>query len=584
VRAPPALALAALATAGCTDLSVDVVFDVPDDYEEITERVEVDVIAPGEALWQCRDLEFGDLEEAEVGAALVDQAQIGPDGEETGFEQVPRTGLKLFHARGYNALDQLVAAGCATHELVDGEVEVAIEGRPAAYLSARGTRLRGEEELDGLLVGISDARGDPMAGVTARYSVVSANGATPEREAESDEQGSLDLSLDAPPWFGPQVVDIDVPWQANAIEPVTGFRTPVPRFAVEVAADEQVQDLRAEQIYQVGRIGPDGEMGIAVLGPATNDERPVHMFIHEGEQQVPVTAEKPVRASALGLVADGDRDRVLVLNQNGWHEMHADGQVTSHAQSPLAGNARRIIPLPESCDAGAPRDRMLVDDGTGLILLSADLEVQPSPLATPGTLLAAGCMIGNAGVNPAAVVALDDGAMQLMAEIEGARSAPWPNRIQRGISFTPPLADSPGGGPFALGNLVEVDGQSIARHTLVRGPGNRLALDVDVEDEVAGFAVSSTGGDFDGDNLLDVAGLLLVININQVVEARVFVALGATLEGNRLTGQSGALAPDEQGTQRFLDTELIAADLDRDGIDELVLASRNRFEVYSLEP
>jgi hypothetical protein len=583
-----ALALVALAVAGCSDPSVDVVFDVPDDYEDITETVMVDVIAPGEALWECGDLEFGEVAEQELAAASVDHAQLGPDGEDgdgTGFDRVPRTGLKLFYGRAYNELGQLVAAGCAAHDLVDGEAEVVIAGQPATYVSARVTQRRETGDLARLQVGLSDARGNPLPDVPLRYRVVAANGSTPLAEAKSDDQGSLDLELGSPPWFGPQAVDVDVPWQANAIEPVTGFRRPAPRYAVEVAPADQVQDLPSEQLYQIGRIGPDGEMGVAVLGPPSGTKgRLVHLYMEEGGGLAEVTAASPVHGGALGLVSAGARDRVVVLNENAWHEIGPDGAITTHAKSlGLGGDAHRIIALPSACEEDAPRDRMLVDAGAGLKVLSADLEQLDSPLAADTSLLTAGCVIGNTGVNPAAVWD-KDGAIQLMAEIDGARAALWPNAIRRGIAFTPILGEAPGSGPYALANLTEVDGDSIARHTLVRGPGDRLALDVELEDEVSGISIATAGGDFDGDGTLDVASLLLVADLNTATQARVFMALGATVEGVRLAGQSPALAPDTEGTQRYLDSELFAADLDGDGFDELIVASRNRFDVYSLEP
>ncbi len=581
------LVLAALAAAACTDPSIDVSFDVPDDYEALTESVTIDVIAPGEALWGCSDLEFGEVDETAFAPSVVDQALVGPDGEETGFDRVPRTGLKLFYARGYNALGQLIVAGCAAHELVDGEVELNIEGQPAIYVSARGSPGRNSEGgLATLEVGVSDARGTPLAEVPARYHVVAANSATPVREAQSDAQGSIDLALESPAWFGPQAVDIDVPWQANTIEPVTGFHHSLPpRFEFVVAPPEQIQDLPSEQLYQVGRIGPDGEMGIAVLGPpAETGERLVHLYIHAGGELAAVTSASPLRASGLGLVAAGARDRLLVLNQDAWHEIGSDGAVVSHDESlGLAADARRIIALPTTCEPGAPRDRMLVDDGASVTLLSADLEALASPLAVVGSLIAAGCAIGNAGVNPAAVYADAGGDIQLIAEVEDAAPALWPNKVRRGISFTPPLAAA-GSGPYAVGNLQELDGPSIARHTLVRGLNGSLALDVELEDEVSGISIATAGGDFDGDGTLDIAGLLLVANLSQPDEARVFAALGATLEGIRLAGQSPALAPDAEGTQRYLDSELFAADLDGDGFDELIIASRNRFDVHSLEP
>ncbi|HWM87638.1 MAG TPA: hypothetical protein VNO33_17415 [Kofleriaceae bacterium] len=586
MRAAGVIALAALAAA-CTDLSVDVSFDVPDEYEEEVASIAIDVLAPGDEEWACEHLEFGQVDEVTLGSMLVDQAQLERDSPRDDFDSVPRTGRKLFYARGYNALGQLVTAGCAEHGLVDGEVDVEIAGRPAVYLSVQKTTLR-SGELESVRIGISDARTQPLPGVTARYRVVAATGATTEREAVTDEQGSLDLELEAPPWDGPQALDLDVPWQGNPIEPVTGFRLPPPRFTIEIPPSALAQDLSSEQLYQVGRIGPDGEMGLAVLGPASDaGERLVHLFLFEGDGLRAVTSESAVRAGTIGLIAGAGRDRVLVLNQDAWHEIAADGAVTSNPDAlGLAGDARRAIALPSVCGVDAPRDRLLVDDGTGLFVFAGDLQPQSSPLAIGAGLVAAGCLLGNGGVYPSVVYERQPGLLQLMADIEDARPAPWPSDIRRGASFTPQIGTDAAAGPYALANRIEVDGESIARHSLVRGPEERLALDVKLEDEVAGISLATAGGDFDDDGNLDVAALVLVPTPGQPneAEARAFIALGATLEGERLAGQSTTLAADAPSTLRFLDSQLFTADIDGDGFDELIVASRTRADIFDLVP
>jgi hypothetical protein len=63
-----------------------------------------------------------------------------------------------------------------------------------------------------------------------------------------------------------------------------------------------------------------------------------------------------------------------------------------------------------------------------------------------------------------------------------------------------------------------------------------------------------------------------------------FVALGATLEGVRLAGLSRAIAIGDAGTERYLDSQLLATDLDGDGYDELIVAGRAGADVYDLVP
>jgi hypothetical protein len=422
-----------------------------------------------------------------------------------------------------------------------------------------------------------------MPDVVTRYRVVAANGATETREAATDEGGELDLALDAPAWDGPQVVDLDVPWQANPIEPITGFRTPVAKVELEVPPADGPQDLAPSRAYQVGRIGPAGQMGVAVLGPPTvAGDRFVHLFVGGAEA---ITSEVAITAGALGLVAGDGRDRLLVLGVDAWHEIGPDGAVTTHPESlGLPGPPVLIVALPTECEPGAPRDRMLIDTGAGIRMLGADLEPRDSPLAGDDVaLVAAGCLLGTGDVYPSAV--LDrDGVLQLMAEIGGARPAVLPALIRRGIAFSPQLAASAGAGPYLLINRLEVDGQSIARYSLVRGADDRLAVDVEAEDEVAGVSIAAAGGDFDGDDQLDVAGLLLLADLDQAQEVRFYMALGATVDGQRLAGLSDARATGPTGTERFLDSALLSADLDGDGYDEFIIAGRARADIYDLVP
>jgi hypothetical protein len=378
-------------------------------------------------------------------------------------------------------------------------------------------------------------------------------------------------------------VDLDVSWQANVIEPVTGFRTPAPKLELAIPPADAVQDLTPAQAYQIGRIGPAGEMGVAALGPPTAaGDRLVHLFIG-GDQAI--SSEVAVPASALGLVAGEGRDRLLVLGQDEWYEIGPDGAVTAHPESlGLPGDARLIVPMPSDCRVDAPRDRMVIDTGAGIRVLGSDLAPRDSPLAADdASLVAAGCLLGTGEVYPSVV--LDrGGVLQLMAEIGGARPARLPAAGKRGVAFTPLVADSAAAGPFLLLNRLETDGQSIARYSLVRGPDDSLALDVEAEDEVAGLSLAATGGDFDGDGALDVACLLFLSELDQTQEVRFYMALGATLDGQRLAGLSDARASGGPGTERFIQSQLLTADLDGDGYDELVIAGRAGADVLDLVP
>jgi hypothetical protein len=214
-----------------------------------------------------------------------------------------------------------------------------------------------------------------------------------------------------------------------------------------------------------------------------------------------------------------------------------------------------------------------------VLVFGADLDALPSPLVTPGSLVAAGCMLGNGGPYPGVVVQIGTEALRIMAEIDDARPANLPSG-RRGIAFTPALDRS---GPYLLSNRLEADGESIARYSLVRGPQEQLALDVELEDEVAGVSLATAGGDFDGDGLLDVTALLLITDPDRAA-VHVFVALGDDLEGVRLSGLSPPIAIGAPETARFADSQLRTADLDGDGFDELIIARRDGATVFDLVP
>ena len=575
------------AGAACSgDPSVRVSFDVPAEYRDLVDTVSLEVLAPADGELDCDAVALGNASEQEIASARVAEALVRDQGDEAPLSGIPRTGTKLFVARALSATGQLVAGGCAALGTIDGDQEVAIAGEPALTFGARDTP--GSGPLPGeLTVLVSDARGRPIEGALAEQTVYAAHEtALPGPPATSGRGGALRFEIEQADWAGPQVLDVDVRWQANQRDLLSGFASPFVRDLVVLPGAAQPEDLPSRALYQIGRIGAGGAMGVAALGRADGDGmRRVHLYTFSGGGfGPPTTTSQQIRVKAIGLVESEEGDRVIAMNQTTWYSIAADGSVDAGTQPDLL-DAVVLEPI-GGCTPGAPRDRILAVSEAGVIGLYDPLGRRvddewtgPRP-RNAGEIMAAGCVRGLEETYRAAVYAVNDGSSPrplLVIDAPGAEPTPINSAVDRGYAFTP-VYDT-GEGPFLLANRFETDGNSIARYTTVPIDGAPTFLDERDEDEIAGLATSTVGGDFDQDGRLDVAAMVTVPTGDGRVELRFFMALGFVVEEQRLFGLDAASVADPD-----FRPILYAADFDQDGIDDLLVATTQGFSAFELEP
>ncbi len=85
----------------------------------------------------CTKIEFGDVGAATLAATLVAEETHLADGTVTGdLDGLSRTADKSIVARGYDANDELVTAGCTTKGVVNGRDHVAVDTVSAMIISA----------------------------------------------------------------------------------------------------------------------------------------------------------------------------------------------------------------------------------------------------------------------------------------------------------------------------------------------------------------------------------------------------------------------------------------------------------------
>lgn len=571
--------------AGCTgDPSVVVRFEVPPDYRDLVDAVALEVLASEDI--DCDAVALGNASAEQLAEARVAEALLRDGGDGAPLSGIPRTGRKLFVARALGGGDQLVAAGCAEAGTIDGDVEVVIDGEPALTLGARDTPSSGPLPTE-LTVLVSDARGQPVQGARGWQTVYAAAGIElPGPEATSGRGGALRFMVAPATWAGPQVLDVDVRWQANERDLFSGFVTPFPRGSSSVPSGGEAESLPTRALYQVGRIGAGGEMGVAVLGRAdeATGQRRVHIFTYDpdGDTFSRVTSVDSIPVAAIGLIEDDTGDVVVAMNADSWFRVQPSGVIEESGGEGLI-DAVALATIGD-CVPDHPRGQVLAVSATGEVGIydAGGGRVADWAGARPTgvrDLFAAGCVRGlGAEVFRAAVYSVSDGERPMLAlDSAGTEPTPVNSAIDRGFAFTPLIAG--GEGPYLLANRFENDGTSIARYSVVPVDGAPTFLDERDEDEIAGFAATTVGGDFDGDGLLDVAAMTTVPTGDGRIEFRFYMSLGIVVEEQRLFGLDGTEIP-SVGFSPLL----LTADFDGDQYDDLVLATPAQFNVFELEP
>jgi hypothetical protein len=164
--------LLGLGTAACSDtsLAVEVIHD-PDYASQVTKTV---VSVYESSTITCPAIEFGDIGDLALGAALVSEAEV-TKGSLAGLS---RTDPKIIVARGYAADGTLLTAGCVAKGLISGSdvVKVNTVVTVTASLVFQG---QGTDTPYQIQINTSDPNGDPISGRAISWQVDAAAGTTP---------------------------------------------------------------------------------------------------------------------------------------------------------------------------------------------------------------------------------------------------------------------------------------------------------------------------------------------------------------------------------------------------------------------
>jgi hypothetical protein len=576
MRSTMALTGLALLSA-CGESRIDIVVLTPEDLSDAVASLSLQILSPPQAApYDCEDIAFDEVSDLTLQLTQTQEIALRPGGY-ADLSGIPRQGEKLFFASALDADGAPLAHGCAAQGEIEGDAAITIElaHRPVLALPDHPFDRPLPRELE---VVVTDALGRPLAETTLDWRLVGPGGEALTGEATSDEAGRTQLELPAPRLPGPAALEVGARWARNRPPSTIAFSEPAGMLrhelsgAIERGADTSLQRSR----YVVGRVGPDGQMGFAALGPIARREEPrevVVAYVEDGALHA-AAAELPPQTFALGLLPDGDRERVVSIAPDVWLEIGPpDDDALPVAESPLEGDAAGAIVRLAEC-GGDEQEAILAQRQSALVAFGPDGSPAPSPFDTlggRGTLVHAGCVADLDGTARRVVV------LQPRLENETLIAADFDGRLRVAtleasavtVGFAPSLDDAP---PALLAHTSGLTGNAIARYRLAPAGDAGLdlvAIDIDAAPQ---FPLSVAGADVDGDGRVDVVALYLVGLEEDVSAYRTGIHLGLDHRGARLAGMSP--------TAHAVSPQLFAADFNGNGRDDLVIATP--FEVRIL--
>lgn len=579
------LSLLIACSAAChVDLSLDLSVHHPAVYAVV--RTNVKVYA-GEGV-SCAAIRHGDLTEAELAALTVDEQNLPDDDgrlEDRGLE-VSRLGGKSIVARGYDAQDRYVTAGCQDVGEIAGATRVQIDTEPTAVVAIEPGRLDlpfsdpDPARKRDIVVNMADVKGAALEGMVS-WQLVGPAGTAEQQPSTgvltSDGEATLRVEDLGTP--GPQGLRIRVPWAIAPLPHVTGFdlsnatTIPLPGGAL---GGHPSCDLR-------GHLG--GPPTLVCLAPA---DAQLHRDVVEISWQdgsyvsrvipIPGTMNNQF---ALFVDHDGSADEpVYVISANAtgvgsWYRLGTAGGTSKVFDGPLQGvvyvpRCRNATTALVGLQTGGPgtlasRQQLFTPAGAPLEIAAQD-----------GEIVSGGCVADVDMREHQAIVfanAAGSGVLQLIAS--GRREALIPGTQLTGSGFVTVETQGMIEKRF-VGTRLQATGTVVFQAVLAPTPKGSFRLVYRTEVEAAAPPGKILGGKLDSDDDTD---LMWVLSTGLRLRA-LQVSLAKRMNGVPLTaitsGPSVATPINASVSSDFL-----AGDLDGQRVDEMVVFTSDAVTIYS---
>ena len=551
-----------LLVCGCESTTVNVDFVVPDGIDGLVASTRLSVIEHNEMT--CDDIAWRRVDELAVRAATTVQFTLRQEDSLT-MAGVPRLGRKLFLVEAFDTSDQLVAAGCTPFGDIDGGVIIAVVGEPASVLEDLASPGVGQTIANPISVRVSSARDEPLSDTPLAWLAKAGAASETGGEVRTDAGGRADVTIEAPGYAGPGVIDVRARWQRGDAVRREYFCEPAPLLDGEPVDRPMLGSNYSETsdqpeigFYAAGGFGPNGRDAFAVLGPRYENAlqqiaRPLVVrwagteVAHIFDSGVTVLGSYRASEQADRLVAGGNNELFLV----------SVGDAIAVEPRVVSGGQIAVLQPAGACDGG--REDLLVTmlDGHHLID-TASFGQSPFAVTTPGNWfpVASGCVDD---VDRLVVFDLVNDARMLISSGDREQNLPFLKNVLASFSDRQLLLPD-----------QTLDGTGIARYR-VEPSGDASLITRLVDRSGTPFLPTAlTSGDFDGDTLPDIAALIPRETADEPGRLLIMI-LGQLHDGDNIR----ALRTSSDFS--FAADQLFAADLDDDGVDDLVVAGADKY-------
>lgn len=349
----------------------------------------------------CTDIEFAVFDEAQLGALAVAELVIDIDGKTMAgaLAGISRTDKKLIVARGFDAANVLLTAGCVEHlEVFEGDVAEVITV-PVAAVSLGALNPGNESKVR---ITLTAPSGASIANRRVAWRVFGPSGTTPVIQqnvalvdgepatwepaapACTDVDGGLDLRPVPPLQTGGFAFDIRASWAAEPPQLFSSFTRVamgLHNFTPAVLSNRRWCVIRSTATEQdLVCLEQQGPNVVAVKHAIT---------VSNGAPVFGTPQTQPFAANPIGLVSadrgDGIRDVYAVTARGQVSSVFSPSVPINIATPPFVTDIEDLIALPK-CGGQTPK------------LLVALRTVTPGVRTVDGIDLVSGAKIGNLGI------------------------------------------------------------------------------------------------------------------------------------------------------------------------------------------
>lgn len=543
-------------------------------------RTEVTVYFGGDVV--CNDIEFGDRTDAELAEIAVDQVELPG----TSQVEVSRLGGKSIVARGFDAQQRFVTAGCKDVGEIAGDTRVAIDTLPTASVAidpGQPDRPLGERTI---LVNMTDPNGKVLDGAVS-WQLTGPAGAPVQMASAGipTKNGNIRFSVADLGTPGPEGLRIRAPWATAPLPLVTGFdlshQTMLSLGSGSASGDHPSCDVR-------GHAGKPPTLVCLTPSSGLPGHRDVVEISWQGDQYVPKQTTIPGNNQfALLVDHDGSADEpvyVMSADATGIGSWYKLGDASMRPET-FAGALQNVVYVSRCAENSTPTALVGVQTGAVLGINNQVQFFRPDGTAVnaagPGEVLSGGCIHDVDKREHQAVVASGPGANgEAVLELinpnppPGAPIAtPISSAKLTGSGFITVEAQGATEKRFA-GTRLQASG-TVVFEAVLAPQGNAYMLVERTEVEAAAPPEKIIAGKLDRDGDTD-----LMWDMGVGARRRAFqVSLAEQVGGAPLTAITSG--PGGFAATTSNPTDFTVADLNGKGTDEMVLFTSSTLAIYS---